>query len=416
MQLRPHRRSFVVTTIVSSTAVICVLVALAFAIRWEFGDSALTAWTARAVLALAALGLVAVGLVAVLVAAGGVAVLYRDAREEQGLPYRPRRPRERAAGRVWSTLRRSLNPRAKPRSGDLVEVRSLPEILATLDERGCLDGLPFMPEMVPFCGHRFTVFRRVDKLWEYAHGTGMRRIRSALLLNSLRCDGQGHGGCQASCQLIWKMDWVKWPGAENAPGVETAGAPDLEARSHVMTGDGIRYICQATQIRDASEQLRFSSLGHYWRDLVGGNVRPGTVLVEVGVRLFNAVQLRLGRPSWPVLEPLDSDTSPHLQLDLQPGQVVRVKTKKEIESTLNRDRRNRGLSFSGDLLVDCGGSYHVAASIHRVVHEGTGELLTMKNPSILLEGVHSMGGPLLIPQNEYFFWREIWLEPQCPPE
>jgi hypothetical protein len=414
MQRRPHRRSFVGTTILAISATIGLVVALgaiAFAIGRTTDVGVLPAWLTRTVIALVAVGLVAVSLVAALVATGGIAVLYRDSCEERGVPYRPVRPRERVAGRVWSTFRRWINPRAKPRPGDLVEVRSLSEILATLDQRGCLDGLPFMPEMVSFCGHRFPVLRRVDKLWEYAHGTGMRRIRNALLLKALRCDGQSHGGCQASCHLIWKADWLKWP-AKGPRKSDAIGRPDLDAHTHVTTPQGVRYFCQATQIREASEQLRFNSLGHYWRDLVGGNVRLGAILVEFGVRLFNAAQSRLGRPKWPVLEPLDSGTSPHQELHLQPGQVVRVKSKRDIELTLNRDLRNRGLSFSGDMLVDCGGSYRVTASISRVIHEGTGELLTMKNPSILLEDVNSVGGPLLIPQNEYFFWREIWLEPQ----
>ena len=43
------------------------------------------------------------------------------------------------------------------RHGDLVEVKRPSEILATLDERGTLAGLPFMPEMAPYCGRRFTV-------------------------------------------------------------------------------------------------------------------------------------------------------------------------------------------------------------------------------------------------------------------
>ena len=41
--------------------------------------------------------------------------------------------------------------------GDLVEVRSADEIIATLDERGELENLPFMPEMLKFCGQRLTV-------------------------------------------------------------------------------------------------------------------------------------------------------------------------------------------------------------------------------------------------------------------
>jgi hypothetical protein len=415
MPLRPHRRSFVGTTVLASSAAIGLLVAFgttAFAIRRNAGDNVLPAWIARTVFALVAVGLLAASLIAALVTIGGVAVVHRDSCEERGVPYRPVRPRERVAGPMRLALRRLINPRARPRPGDLVEVRSLPEILATLDERGCLDGLPFMPEMVAYCGHRFVVLRRVEKLWEYAHSSGMRRIRHALLLKTLRCDGRSHGGCQTSCHLIWKEDWVKWPGKDSPRDPRGPGSPDLGAHTQFTTPQGTRYVCQATQIREASEQLRFNSLGHYWRDLVAGNVRLGAILVEFGVRFFNGAQSRLGRPRWPVLQPVDSDTSPHQELQLQPGQLVRVKSKHEIELTLNRDLRNRGLSFGGDMLIDCGGSYRVAASINRVVHEGTGELLSLKNPSILLEGVHAMGRPLLIPQNEYFFWREIWLEPK----
>jgi hypothetical protein len=54
----------------------------------------------------------------------------------------------------------------------------------------------------------------------------------------------------------------------------------------------------------------------------------------------------------------------------------------------------------------------VVARIDRILDERTGELLEFKTPSILLEGAHANGGTLLTPQNEFFFWREIWLEPQ----
>jgi hypothetical protein len=42
-------------------------------------------------------------------------------------------------------------------------VRDAAEILATLDEHATLDGLPFMPEMLRFCGRSFRVHRRADK-------------------------------------------------------------------------------------------------------------------------------------------------------------------------------------------------------------------------------------------------------------
>ena len=48
--------------------------------------------------------------------------------------------------------------------GDRVEVRSPAEILRTLDDDGTLDRLPFMPEMLRYCGRQFTVDSRASKV------------------------------------------------------------------------------------------------------------------------------------------------------------------------------------------------------------------------------------------------------------
>jgi len=302
------------------------------------------------------------------------------------------------------------------RPGETVEVRSLPEILATLDEQGCLQGMPFMPEMARFCGHRFQVHRRVDKVWEYAHGTGLRGVRDAVLLKTLRCGGESHGGCQAACQLIWKEAWLRPPTAHVSKAAEAGHPPDLDARTHVSVDGDRRYVCQMTEIIRASTPISPRDLRHYWRDLTTGNVRLVPLLVALSIRMFNAMNWRLRGVPWPVLASLESDSSPHEELGLRPGDLVRVKSKHEIEATLNRKLRNRGLEFGTDMLFCCGGSYRVAARVDRIVDERTGELLVFKTPSIVLEGANANGGTVLTPQNEYFFWREIWLEPQPPAE
>jgi hypothetical protein len=56
-------------------------------------------------------------------------------------------------------------------SGDLVEVRTADEIFPTLDAAGALDHLPFMPEMLEFCGQRFRVSRRALTLCIAEPGT-----------------------------------------------------------------------------------------------------------------------------------------------------------------------------------------------------------------------------------------------------
>ena len=50
------------------------------------------------------------------------------------------------------------------RVGQVVEVLSEEEILATLDEAGELESLPFMPEMARWCGQRLTVGAVASKI------------------------------------------------------------------------------------------------------------------------------------------------------------------------------------------------------------------------------------------------------------
>ena len=95
------------------------------------------------------------------------------------------------------------------RPGDIVEVRSAAEILATLDDGAALDRMPFMPEMVSHVGRRYRVTRRVDKICDTIASTGSRRMYNTVYLEDLRCDGSGHGGCQAGCKLYWKEAWLR---------------------------------------------------------------------------------------------------------------------------------------------------------------------------------------------------------------
>src|SRR5436190_18027606 len=89
--------------------------------------------------------------------------------------------------------------RSRYRAGDRVEVKSREEILATLDHEGALDKLPFMPEMLRYCGERLTVVASAHKTCDTVNKTGGRRMHDAVHLEGLRCEGSVHGGCQARC-------------------------------------------------------------------------------------------------------------------------------------------------------------------------------------------------------------------------
>src|SRR5215472_391391 len=116
------------------------------------------------------------------------------------------------------------------RTGDLVQVRTEREIFATLDKHCRLDGLPFMPEMLQFCGKRFRVHKSAHKTCDTIRSSSNRWMADAVLLDGLRCDGTGHGGCQAGCRLFWKTAWLK-------PVLHETIDPEPAARSQLKIGD-----------------------------------------------------------------------------------------------------------------------------------------------------------------------------------
>src|SRR5438552_14059476 len=130
------------------------------------------------------------------------------------------------------SLRRQERDGSRLRIGQVVEVRPAAEILATLDDDAATGALPFMPEMLRFVGRRFTVSALALKLCDTrSDGTGNRRFHDTVYLEDPRCDGSGHGGCQAGCRLLWRTDWPRpVPGDEPSPGHEAA-VGDLAGRT-----------------------------------------------------------------------------------------------------------------------------------------------------------------------------------------
>ena len=92
--------------------------------------------------------------------------------------------------------------------GEWVEVKSAEEIRATLDWRGMVRGLYFMDEMWRYCGQRFQVLKRMERLMVERTGE-MRNIKNTVLLDGTVCDGAAHDGCDATCQHLWREVWLR---------------------------------------------------------------------------------------------------------------------------------------------------------------------------------------------------------------
>lgn len=358
------------------------------------------------------------------VALGGVLALYRNRGLARGSPdlfLRLNASRDLkvvSSGELgWGIWVRRLFRRAfggaYPLVGDMVEVRSLQEIEDTLDESGCLEGLPFMEEMTAFCGRRYRVFRCVDKIFDYGRSGRLRRIEDVVLLVALRCDGRAHGGCQASCYLLWKTAWLR-PVHDEVEPVEGArgGRAEMPAVP-AEAGTPTCYTCQFTQLTAASHPMSRWDLRQDLKPLLTGNLTVGAFCVGMLTRLFNKVERLRGGPGYPAISRGILKRTPLLTYGLAPGDSVRVLESERIAATLDAGSRNRGLWFDQEMIKHCGQRYRVSTRIERIIDISTGRILEMKTPCIVLEGVESSGEFMRFwAQHEILYWREGWLEPE----
>jgi len=340
-------------------------------------------------------------------------------------------------------------------AGEWVEVRRKEEILATLDETGRLENLPFMPEMLQYCGQKFQVFKSAHKTCDYIQGWSIRRMKESVHLAGVRCDGSGHAGCEASCLIFWKDAWLKRVdnNVVSANDLRGSAIAQSDAPSHCTEKSLIdatqiqgpegqtTYRCQVTDVPKYTTRMSFWDPRQYIRDVSSGNLAidlgSGTrgeralelalkvlrLLQALLVGFFNEIQARRQKGRYPFIN--GTATNPPMELlDLQPGELVEVKSKEEIFATLDKDQKNRGLWFDSEMLPYCGGIYRVLRRVYKLVDEKTGKLVKMKFPCIMLKGVVSKAEfHRLCPRAIYPYWRESWLkraskpasEAPCPP-
>ncbi len=280
-----------------------------------------------------------------------------------------------------------------------------------------------MPEMLAFCGKRFPVYQRADRTCDTITGSGMRGMHRTVHLTETRCDGAAHGGCHAGCLLFWKEAWLRpCPPdngqlpivAHNSHNAVTTHSRDRGWLDATATqngaGDGeLRYRCQATELKRASYPLPWWKPRQYFVDLCINKTSWRRVFGGLANAMINKLRRRLTGRGFPYLGgPLDQ--TPVEDLGLQPGEWVIVKSKEEIRATLDKNSRNRGLCFDGEMLPFCGKRFRVLRRVERFVEEATGKLIEPRGVSVILDGVFCTSlfrRPC--PRCIFSYWREIWL-------
>jgi hypothetical protein len=181
----------------------------------------------------------------------------------------------------------------------------------------------------------------------------------------------------------------------------------------------VRYSCQATRLLEATTPLRWWDVRQYPKDITSGNVSLRDFLRYTGIAVFNIVmryirfENRRAYPSYPYVPGLAGKKTPTEVLNLQPGEVVQVRSRNEIMRTIDAFRKNRGLSFDVEMEPYCGKTYRVLRRVQKIIDEKTGKMINISRDCLILEGVACGGclsrGRLFCPRSIYPYWREIWL-------
>jgi hypothetical protein len=315
------------------------------------------------------------------------------------------------------------------------------EILQTLDGEGRLEGVPFMPEMLRFCGQEFRVRARAHKVCDTIDWQQFRRMDNAVHLAELRCDGSAHGDCQAGCLLFWKEEWLRPVASQDNEGSDPPSSVGASAASsnrptvteetllratQVGTNDAGQtlFSCQATEVLRATKgPLNWWEPRQYVEDLSSGNSTIKRVVRALLVGLFNRFQkatarllprfcLIQGGRRYPFLKGTAAPgQTPGDNLGLKPGEIVEIKSKEEIFATLDSDDRTGRLRFDSEMLKYCGQRAKVLRRIERIIDEKTGRMLRIKQDCVVLDRVVCTGDyHRSCPRAIYPYWREAWLK------
>lgn len=93
--------------------------------------------------------------------------------------------------------------------GDWVEVKSVEEIAETLDIHGRNRGLVWSYDLKHYCGRRFRVARRLDRII-VEYNADMVNMTDTVLLEGAHCPCKyAVGGCPRSDLIYWREIWLR---------------------------------------------------------------------------------------------------------------------------------------------------------------------------------------------------------------
>ena len=327
------------------------------------------------------------------------------------------------------------------RVGDRVRVKSIEEILSTLDSDGKVEGLPFMPEMVAFAGRTLpvdAVTHRTCGTVKICETSGTtRHMEGAVHLRGVRCDGSCTRGLSGRLPDLLEAAVAGggFPGEHRRrpswrrrrlPTTCRPRWPPPPGATGTTTDDPV-YSCQGpAMLRATSVRLATPTRALGRRRPLGQRGRAHTALASFAVLAFNrwqgaganGCQRRCGFAaggSWPWYVP-SGERRRYPPLDLQPGELVEVRSRDRDRGHPRRQRRPSWPSLrcrDAPLLREAHGS--LPGSTASSTRRPAGCSGSATASSSRTSGVRARSGRVCR-RKIYTYWREAWLRRVGPPQ
>lgn len=259
-----------------------------------------------------------------------------------------------------------------------------------------------MPEMIAFCG-QYGLRRPADRVCL----NGFRKLDRVYHLDPLRCTGTAHDGCEAGCLLFWHENWLEMLDGKSSRAlpVDAGHIRSQTEELNALSFDSCtgKYVCQATTVGQLGTELPLPGPQQLIPEFLHGRMgrrEARLLLIWLANYLLLRIYSRIFRRH---------HSSSEQKLNLQVGDMVRVRSRMEILNTLGPGGCHYGLRVVPDMLRYCGKIYRVAGRVQRLIEPELGIMRQMNNECILLEGVTCSGGRSLCSRRELFFWRDAWL-------
>lgn len=139
-----------------------------------------------------------------------------------------------------------------------------------------------------------------------------------------------------------------------------------------------------------------------------------TRLARFPRKVYWAIRRRIEHVITAVIRRIKKSPLPAVQktaLEINPGDLVRVRSKEEITSTLNSWNEYKGCAFIDDMWDYCGTTQRVFKKVRNFIDERDYRMKRV-NGLVILENVFCQGTRVLgnCDRSCFFFWREEWLE------